>query len=310
MIRIKSVHIEDFRGVRDLELDLGSKNFGICGPNGTGKSCVVDAIEFCLTGDVTRLSGQGTAVLSVKTCAPHVDQREHPEKAKVTITAEIPSLGKAIKIHRSVKNRQKVNISPADADVNGVVEELQTHPEFALSRREIVKYIITPPGRRSEDVQTLLRLEHLHKLQKNLTTFNNERKKAADEAERNHRLAETELKNALEIDKLEDTLVLSKVNEKREILGLQALTELTKGISLKSGVVAPKGAADEPSLRKTVALADLTALQSAIKTGEPATLLEHRKSAKNIMDKLRDDEQAFILARLVWLHQDRSRSNN
>ena len=92
MIRVKTIHIEEFRGIRELDLDLDTKNFGICGPNGTGKSGVVDAVEFCLTGDVTRLSGQGSAGLSLKTHAPHVDQHEHPEKAKVTITAEIPSL--------------------------------------------------------------------------------------------------------------------------------------------------------------------------------------------------------------------------
>ena len=74
MIRVKSIHIEEFRGIRVLDLVLDKENFGICGPNGTGKSGVVDAVEFCLTGDVTRLSGQGTAGLSVKSHAPHVDQ--------------------------------------------------------------------------------------------------------------------------------------------------------------------------------------------------------------------------------------------
>lgn len=297
MIRVKTIHIEEFRGIRDLDLDLDTNNFGICGPNGTGKSGVVDAIEFCLTGDVTRLSGQGSAGLSVKTHAPHVDQHDHPEKATVTITADIPSLGKAVKIHRSVKNPLKLNITPADADVKGVVEELQTHPEFALSRREIVKYIITPPGKRSEDVQTLLRLEHLEKLRKSLTTFNNKRKGKADEAERNRRQAETDLGNALKIDKLDRALVLEKVNEKREILSLQYLTELTKNTSFKAGVAAPKDAEEKPALRKAVALADLSALQSAINGGEPTILVENRQAAKSVLEKLRDDEKALTLAR-------------
>jgi len=297
MIRVKTIHIEEFRGIRDLDLDLDTKNFGICGPNGTGKSGVVDAIEFCLTGDVTRLSGQGTTGLSVKTHAPHVDQHEHPEKANVTITADIPSMHKAVKIHRSVKNPRKVNITPVDADVKGVVEELQTHPEFALSRREIVKYIITPPGKRSEDVQTLLRLEHLEKLRKSFTTLNNKRKGEADEAERNRRQAETDLGNALKIEKLDRALVLEKVNEKREILSLKSLTELTKDTSFKAGVAAPKAAEDKPALRKAVALADLSALQSAINGGEPAVLVENRQAAKSVLEKLRDDEQALTLAR-------------
>ncbi|MCK4724271.1 MAG: AAA family ATPase, partial [Anaerolineales bacterium] len=129
MIRIKTLHIEDFRGVRNLDIDLAGKNFGICGPNGSGKSGVVDAIEFCLTGDMTRLSGQGTAGLSVKNHAPHVDQRTHPEKANVTIVGDVPSLGKTFTIHRSVKNPKKVDITPNDATLTGIVAELETHPE-------------------------------------------------------------------------------------------------------------------------------------------------------------------------------------
>ena len=163
MIRLKNIQINEFRGIHNLDLAPAAKNFGICGPNGTGKSGVVDAIEFCTTGNVTRLSGQGSAGLSVKAHGPHVDQRSYPEKASVTITAEIPSLGKYVTIQRAVKNPSKVTITPSDPKIKRVVDDLQTHPEFALSRREIVKYIITPPGRRSEDVQTLLRLAHIEK---------------------------------------------------------------------------------------------------------------------------------------------------
>jgi recombinational DNA repair ATPase RecF len=297
MIRIKTIHIEEFRGIRRLDLDLDKKNFGICGPNGTGKSGVVDALEFCLTGDVTRLSGQGTASLSVKTCAPHVDQRDHPERANVTVTAEIPSLGKAVKIHRSVKNHRKVNILPEDEDIKHVIDELQTHPEFALSRREIVKYIITPPGQRSKDVQTLLRLEHLEKLRSNLTTFNNGRKAEAAEADRNRRQAETELRNSLKIDNLDRALVLEKVNEKRKILGLQALAELRTDTSFKAGILAPKDAENRPAVRKGVALADLSALRSAISGPEPESLTENRQTAKIALEKLREDEQALQLMR-------------
>lgn len=297
MIRIKTIHIEEFRGIRNLDLDLGGKNFGICGPNGTGKSGVVDAIEFCITGDVTRLSGQGTADLSVKAHAPHVDCHHHPEKTKVTITADIPSLGKSVKIHRSVKSPANYEITPDDADVKGVMEELQMHPEFALSRREIVKYIITPPGKRSEDVQTLLRLEYIEKLRKSLKTFYNQRKNEADQAENARLKAATDLKNGLKIDKLERDLILAKVNEKRKLLGLPALAELTKTTSFKAGIAASQGSQKTLSLNKAVALADISALQSAIGKGEPSDLVQHRQSAKTILKKLKDDEKALAIAR-------------
>lgn len=297
MIRIESVHIEEFRGIRDLDLDLKSANFGICGPNGTGKSGVVDAIEFCITGDVTRLSGQGSAGLSVKSHAPHVDQHDHPERANVTITAKIPSLGKTVKIHRSVKNPRDVQISPSDMDVKEIVAELQTHPEFALSRREIVKYIITPPGRRSEDVQTLLRLEHLEKLRKSITTFNNRQKSEADSAERNRRQAEIDLTTALKIDKLDSKFVLEKVNEKRAILGLELISELTEETSFKAGIVVPKDADEKPALRKVTALADVSSLKASVEGQEPTGLSTNSADVQVALKKLKEDDQALTLAR-------------
>ena len=42
MIRINSITIKEFRGVRDLTLEFQGKNFAICGPNGTGKSGIVE----------------------------------------------------------------------------------------------------------------------------------------------------------------------------------------------------------------------------------------------------------------------------
>ncbi len=297
MIRIKTVHIEEFRGVRDLHIDLFSKNFGICGPNGTGKSGVVDAIEFCLTGDVTRLSGHGTAGLSVKNHAPHVDHREDPEKTKVTITATVPSIGKDVTIARAIKSHKAVKITPADEAVGAVVKELQTHPEFALSRREIVKYIITPPGRRSDDVQTLLRLEHLENLRKSFGTFANKCGRAAEEAERTRDRAETELKTALGIEELTPRMCLEKANKLRQVLGLSVLTELTVDTSFKEGEAQPSGQAKKGALVKAVALADIGALRTDAAGNEPNDLKAYRRSASTALKKLKEDEKALILAR-------------
>src|SRR5690349_18771267 len=55
VILAQQLSIHEFRGIRDLTIELGGKNFAICGPNGTGKSGVVDALEFALTGNISRL---------------------------------------------------------------------------------------------------------------------------------------------------------------------------------------------------------------------------------------------------------------
>ncbi len=63
MIRIQTIRIQEFRGIRDLTLNLNGQSFAACGPNGTGKSGIIDAIEFALTGNISRLSGNGTDTL-------------------------------------------------------------------------------------------------------------------------------------------------------------------------------------------------------------------------------------------------------
>src|SRR5204863_10198301 len=101
MIKVESISIEEFRGIRDLTLDFKGKNFAVCGPNGTGKSGVVDALEFGLTGSVSRLSGEGRGDVSLKQHGPHVDKRDDPGKARVTIKISIPVLGKTVTIERN-----------------------------------------------------------------------------------------------------------------------------------------------------------------------------------------------------------------
>ncbi|MGH0003871.1 AAA family ATPase [Pseudovibrio ascidiaceicola] len=298
MIRIKTIKIEEFRGIRELSLDLEENNFGICGPNGTGKSGIVDAIEFCLTGNITRLSGQGAGELNVKGHAPHVDQRANPDKARVIITASIPSLGKDVTIERNVKSPRAVSITPADPVIKTAVAELQVHPEFALSRREIAKYIVTPPARRSDDVLNLLRLDHVRKLRSSFVTYANKCKGDADEAERTRMRAEDDLTTALDLRTLDHKELLRKANEQRKILGLAEIPELKPDTNFKNSLDKDDGDKDKkPGIAKEVALADLKALTEAITVGEPENQKQPRQDALAALEKLNEDEKALLHAR-------------
>src|SRR3546814_7102822 len=128
MSRIEKIAIKEFRGIRDLELVMGGQNFAACGPNGTGKGGIADAIELALTGSISRLSGEGTGDLSVKQHGPHVDFRNKPEQSMVTLDVSIPSLnGKKVTIHRVVKTAANPVITPADPDVIAALERSEEH---------------------------------------------------------------------------------------------------------------------------------------------------------------------------------------
>jgi DNA repair exonuclease SbcCD ATPase subunit len=125
MIQIEEIEIREFRGIRELKITPNCKSFVISGPHGSGKSGIVDAIQFGLTGEVSRLPGKGTVGLSVTRHGPHVDRRDDPAAAEVSLKLYIPETKKSAVLTRNIKN-----------------EEVAEHPELILSRREIIKYII------------------------------------------------------------------------------------------------------------------------------------------------------------------------
>jgi recombinational DNA repair ATPase RecF len=289
MIQIESLVIEEFRGVRRLKLDLAKKNFAICGPNGTGKSGVVDALEFALTGSITRLTGQGTSGISVKMHAPHVDQRENPDKSRVVLTAVIASSKKRVVIERYVNSPSTPIISPADPDVLETVRELGEHPEFALSRREIIKYVITPPGERSKEVQALLRLEQIERLRQSLQTVVNSCKADIKRFDEDISQAESQLLRALGVAQLKKEDVLTAVNAKRALLQLEPLTELAKDTSLKTGVALPDAATHgRPLIPKKQVLKDAERLNELLSGLEPTEVKTSRTNVAAILQTLLD----------------------
>src|ERR1700722_4989764 len=135
MIKLESVHIEEVRGIRKLDLNFAQEKFAISGPNGCGKSGVIDAIEFGLTGQMGRLTGRGTKGLSVSEHGPHVDRVKFPGAAFVELKIYLTELRKSATITRKVSSPNKPTIVPDDADVKAAIAEIADHPEITLSRR-------------------------------------------------------------------------------------------------------------------------------------------------------------------------------
>lgn len=265
MIRIEKIHIHEFRGIRELTLDLKGQNFAACGPNGTGKSGIVDAIEFALTGNISRLAGAGTGGLSVKAHGPHVDSRNKPETAFVTLDVIIPALGgKKATIQRTVKTAGTPKISPDDANVVAAFEGVNQHPEFVLSRRELIRYVLSEPGQRAKEVQTLLRLDDIEKLRAVLQKVANACAKELPSFERAEADAIKNLLTVLDAPLLNKKAVLDAVNPRRQTLGLAPLTDLDATTSVKDGLATTTLSTSPGRLSKAQAVADFVALKEAL----------------------------------------------
>lgn len=161
MIKLETAHIEEVRGIRKLDIDFQGKTFAVSGPNGSGKSGVIDAIEFALTGEIGRLTGTGTKGLSVSEHGPHVDKIKFPGASFVEIKAFLPGIGKSVRMTRKISSPSKPKIEPPDPDVIAEIAEIARHPEIVLSRREILRFILVEPTKRSEEIQALLKLDDI-----------------------------------------------------------------------------------------------------------------------------------------------------
>jgi recombinational DNA repair ATPase RecF len=261
MIKLETAHIEEVRGIRTLDIDFNRTNFVVSGPNGSGKSGVIDAIEFALTGDIRRLAGKGTKQLSIKEHGPHVDKAKFPDAAFVTIKVYFPDLKKSGSITRKISAPSKPVIEPPEPDIIKAFEDVADHPEITLSRREVLRFIITEPATRSQDIQIILKLDGIGDTRAALNTAHNSLRRIRGQAETGKGQARDTLVRHLQIAKFEADSLLAAVNEKRKALELPEIQKLEADTKLDAGVT--EGAKAQ-EINKASALRDLKAVSDAI----------------------------------------------
>jgi len=121
---------------------------------GLARSGVIDAIEFGLTGQILGASfGKGT---------------KRPFRlrnmGRTSIKLNFPGRGvRELKVFlQKSGNRQrsperfrpkKTKDRPSDGDVQAALAEIADHPEITLSRREILRFILGEPTKRTEEIQ-------------------------------------------------------------------------------------------------------------------------------------------------------------
>ena len=253
--------MREIRGLRELDLTFNDGSFAISGPNGSGKSGVVDAIEFCLTGAISRLTGQGTAGITLQKHGPHVDRRDDPASAEVSMTVDIPELGKSATITRNIKNPKLLQISPDEPDIRAALDQVASHPEIVLSRREIIRYVLAEAGTRSREIQTLLRLDRIDQIRSAFATTHNRTNANLDRANQSAADSLEGLKRHLDIDSASLGNVLEAVNIRRKVLGLKSIESLESHTKLDEGV---EGGRSSPVFNKESSLKDIDALSAWI----------------------------------------------
>jgi DNA repair exonuclease SbcCD ATPase subunit len=276
-MKILELNIRNVRGIREeLSLNPQGENYLIFGPNGSGKSSVVDALDFLLTGSISRLTGEGTKEISPKKHGPHIDEK--PKEAVVRAKIRVPGRQDSIEIERAMSKPNDLNYSDSDQQRLARLLNLVRRRTHVLTRREILKYVTAEPGKRAEEVQAVLNISEIEQIRKVLVSLQNDCKKGAEADERSAMNAEAQVKATLGHTECDQKAILEVVNEKRLLLGGTPIETLVS-TQIKTGLIMPANLKGSQSLNVSLLLQDLEKLLKAS---------EENQSEVAAIDKLRE----------------------
>jgi recombinational DNA repair ATPase RecF len=151
-MNVKSIKINAFRGIPQMEMDLQGKNLLLQGENGTGKSSFIDAIEFFFTGKIEHLPGKQS--VSLKKYACHVNFEPEDLKIEMKINPD------GIIIERTL-NSFSTYPSPLENEF-----KIAENGRFILRRSQILNFIESAPAERYKFLGNILGIDKLEKTEK------------------------------------------------------------------------------------------------------------------------------------------------
>ncbi len=172
-MNILELEVWNIRGIPHILLQPDGKNLVVCGQNGSGKSAIVDAIDFLLTGHISRLIGEGTGDISLSKHGPHILHK--PEEAIVRAKISLPFIENPVEIKRCIGSQSEVEINCEQKDKILVEFALDSarSGNYVLTRREILKYIYTEPKERAERIEAILNISEIGEIRSTLVTVRN-----------------------------------------------------------------------------------------------------------------------------------------
>jgi len=216
-VKVKALDIHAFRGIPGLNLELGGKSLLLGGENGTGKSSIVEAIEFFFTGKISQLEGiQG---LSLQRHGPHVNFNPEDVSIKITFDPGSTSLGRTFTSAPS---------PPAQLKDYFQVTQKGT---FILRRSQILAFIISQPADRFRTIGSIIGIEPLDEIELEMMRLRDDLKGEIDskEADTKGLIKDLSAITKKNIVKVEDVLpALNETLQENKLLLIKSLEDVDK----------------------------------------------------------------------------------
>lgn len=299
-MKLLELEIRNVRGIRELTLKPNGENFLVWGPNGTGKSAVIDAIDFLLTGKVTRLTGQGTAGLTLALHGPHLGTQ--PKDAFVRAIVTLPGKTEPVEVKRCMANPSKLLADKTALSRLQPILELAARGQHILTRREILRYITAEAGSRAAQIQSLLNITEVDTTRKALVSVRTTAERTLDVSRSQLEKARGSVNATSQVQVFDRESILAVVNRYRILLGGSQMTELS-GVALKTDLVAPRVASTDGSNVVSLFGKDLANLRSIACTSQEAVLLNHQRLSEALHSLVADHatQQAVDAVQLLDL---------
>lgn len=302
-MEIERLTISNFRGVSGtLEINPNGQNVVLVGPNGSGKSSVIAAIDFLLTGTIRELTGEGSGPLSEKRHGPHVDAKP----SESWVEGEFNLDGETISIKRTLENRSEAVVTGGSEDVPAEFEAMEQAANrglHILTRDQLLDFITSKAGTRSDRIRTLLDLQNLKPRRRALDNaaihFENER----DRYDREASSKRSELYDAVDVDPDQRNLQ-DQINELRDELGGKELDTISGG-SFRKDLNSPTERVSESPLLRSRGNQYVQRLKTWFEDGADAFLEEDRSYRETWASIDADEDTVAALERLQLLERGR-----
>lgn len=283
-MRLIELEIENVRGIRHLELKPQGGNFAVWGPNGSGKSAVVDAIDFLLTGEITRLTGKGTGNISLSKHGPHIDCK--PDDAKVRAIIKLGGIDEPIEISRCMGRPKSLICKDSDRASVEQILRLAQRGHHVLTRREILRYITAEGSTRAQEIQELLNISEIENIRKGLVKVQNDFSKDLESARKALRTAEGAVCATLGISTFDWKITLHQVNQKRAVFGKPPITVLHSN-EIKRDLSLPPAASGSQTINVTLFQNDIDNLKKVLEPTSQTRIIELDTRLRYILQDIR-----------------------
>lgn len=302
-MKVLELEINNVRGIRHLSLKPNGNNFEIWGPNGSGKSAVVDALDFLLTGRISRLTGKGTGGITLSKHGPHIDYTQKLEEVTVRAIVKLPGVNDPIEIKRCMARPSVLECDEAMKSQLEPTISLALRGQHVLSRREILKYITAEAGTRAQEIQELLNISEIENIRKAFVKVQNDFERDLQAARRSVEGARGAVNSTVQASTFNSDNVLQVINRNRAVMGGQPLSSLSSA-ELKREIRLPTVLAGDKSVNVTLLERDIANLRNVTSEQTKAQISQADSQLRSLIVTIHSDPnllRAFSRQQLVKL---------